>query len=347
MSFVKLTNSLWKWQVIGWLLYFLLMFLTFLPRDSNESIGYIFLIKSFRTLVGFSLSCLLWLIYRKLINSQSMGKTVLIIFISSSLFGMVWTALETLLFWSTLADFDLMYSLQFKPRVALTYTVTLLAWSAIYFGITYWKQVQVEHQNTLHAKILAETAQLDMLRYQVNPHFLFNALNSIRASISPNNPAAKQMITQLSEFLRHSLMSNDKNQNTLSEELEAVENYLAIEKIRFEEALEVEINIDEQARHIMLPSFLLNPLVENAIKHGFQTSPDILKIKISAVLEHDKLVIEVKNSGSLNTKMTDKKGKIGLNNVQERLKKQLPNKSSFALYEDKACVVARVEIFQS
>ena len=275
-----------------------------------------------------------------------MGRTVLIVFISTALFGMVWTGLETLFFWSTLPNFDLMYSLQFKPRVALTYTVTLLAWSAIYFGIEYWKQVQVEHQNTLHAKILAETAQLEMLRYQVNPHFLFNALNSIRASISPDNPAAKQMITQLSEFLRHSLMSNDKNQNTLSDELEAVENYLAIEKIRFEEALEVELHIDDKAKQIMLPSFLLNPLVENAIKHGLQTSPEVLKINISAVLESDRLVIEVKNSGRLYAQKTDKKDKIGLNNVQERLKKQLPNKSSFALCEENGCVVARIEILQ-
>lgn len=345
MSFVKLTNSLWKWQVIGWLLYFLLMFLTFLPRDSNESIGYIFVIKSFRSLVGFSLSCLLWLIYRNIINSHSMGKTVFIIFISSALFGVVWTVLETLLFWTTLADYDLLYSLQFKPRVALTYTVTLLAWSAIYFGIEYWKQVQVEHQNVLQAKILAETAQLDMLRYQVNPHFLFNALNSIRASISPDNPAPKQMITQLSEFLRHSLMSNDKNQNTLSEEFEAVENYLAIEKIRFEEALEVEMHIDEAAKQFMIPSFLLNPLVENAIKHGFQAGPEVLKIQVSAVLENNRLVIVVKNSGNLNVKKTDEKEKIGLNNVQARLKKQLPDKSSFALYAENGCVVARIEIF--
>lgn len=275
-----------------------------------------------------------------------MGRTVLIVFMSTAIFGMVWTVLETLFFWSTLPNFDLLYSLQFKPRVALTYTVTLLAWSAIYFGIEYWKQVQVEHQNTLHAKILAETAQLDMLRYQVNPHFLFNALNSIRASISPNNPAAKQMITQLSEFLRHSLMSNDKNQNTLSDELEAVENYLAIEKIRFEEALEVELNVDDKAKQIMLPSFLLNPLVENAIKHGLQTSPEILKINISAVLEGDRLVIEVKNSGKLKARKTDEEAKIGLNNVQERLKKQLANKSSFALYEENGWVIARIEIVQ-
>lgn len=346
MNFIKLSNSPWKWQVIGWLLYFLLMFLTFLPRDSEESIAYIFWVKSLRTLVGFSLSCLLWLIYRKLITSPSMPKTVLIVIIATGLFGIVWTALETLFFGLTLPNYDLMGSLQYKPRVALTYMVTLLAWSAIYFGIEYWKQVQIEHQNVLHAKILAETAQLDMLRYQVNPHFLFNALNSIRASISPDNPVPKQMITQLSEFLRHSLMSKTSNQNTLSEELEAVENYLAIEKVRFEEALEVELHIDEDVKQILIPCFILNPLVENAIKHGFQTSPEVLKIKVSAVLENNVLVIEVRNTGTLNIDKDKETTTIGLNNVQQRLEKQLANAGSFSLHEEQGEVVARIEILQ-
>ncbi|MEP1448890.1 MAG: histidine kinase [Paraglaciecola sp.] len=347
MNFVKLSNSLWKWQVIGWSLYFLLMFLTFLPRDSGESIAFIFLVKSFRTLVGFSLSCLLWLIYRNLMKCQTTSRTLLIVLTATSIFGIVWTALETLFFWLTLPSYDLMTSLQFKPRVALTYTVTLLAWSAIYFGIEYWKQVQVEHQNALHAKVLAETAQLDMLRYQVNPHFLFNALNSIRASINPDNPVPKQMITQLSEFLRHSLMSKNSNQNTLNQEFDALENYLAIEKIRFEEALEVEFHIDEAVKQIMVPCFILNPLVENAIKHGFQTSSEVLKIKVSALIVNNILVIEVRNTGSLNIDKAKQKTTIGLNNVQQRLKKQLANAGSFSLYEEAGEVVARIEILQS
>ncbi|WP_299072730.1 sensor histidine kinase [uncultured Paraglaciecola sp.] len=344
MSFAKLTNTLWKWQVMGWLVYFVLMFLTFLTRETSESLSYIFVIKSFRTLIGFLLSCLLWLIYQRLINSQSISKMILIIALCSAFFGIVWTALETTLFWLTLADYDLLHSLQFKPRVALTYTVTLMAWSAIYFGVTYWKQAQVEHQNTLQAKILAETAQLDMLRYQVNPHFLFNALNSVRALIHPDNPAAKQMITQLSEFLRHSLMSDKKSQNSLAEELQAIENYLAIEKVRFEDALDITFDIDESAKNVMLPSFLLNPLVENAIKHGFKTSTDVLTVIISAKLTADRLFIEVKNSGKLTPSNTNKNSHIGLNNVQQRLEKQFPNQSSFLLHEANGMVIAGIEV---
>jgi len=359
MSVGKLTNSLWKLQLIGWSMYFVLMLLTFLTRDTDETFAYILAVKSFRTATGFSLSCALWLIYRNIathniverknLNRDSMGKTIIIILVLSILFGILWTLIETIFFWATLPNFDIAHSLQYKPRVALSYGVTLLAWSAIYFGIAYWKQVQIEHQDALNAALLAETAQLDLLRYQLNPHFLFNALNSIRASVSPNNTAAKEMITQLSEFLRHSLMSNNNKESTLSEEFESLENYLAIEKVRFEEALEVELNIAEKAKTILIPSFLLNPLVENAIKHGFLTGPEVLKVHVSARLEIDgTLIIEVKNTGHLNSaeQNTRDRTKIGLYNVQERLKKQLPDKSSFRLFEENGFVVASIKIAQ-
>ena len=165
--------------------------------------------------------------------------------------------------------------------------------------IKYWQQWQRERENSLQATILAEKAQLEMLRYQLNPHFLFNALNSIRASVDEDKQRAKQMITQLSEFLRHSLLSGETKEIPLREEFEAVQNYLAIEKIRFEEKLEVEFDVEEKAKDFKVPCFLLNPLVENAIKHGLQTSPKPLKIKVSAKTDDQKLLLEVANSGNL------------------------------------------------
>lgn len=347
MSFEKLTDSLWKLQIIGWSIYFVLMFVTFLTRDTTETITYILFIKAYRTLIGFSLSCILWLIYRRIINRQSFGKNIAIIFVGSALFGVVWMALETLFFWVTLPDYNIYPSLQYKPRIALGYAVTLMAWSAIYFGIEYWKQLKAEKENALHAKVLAETAQLQMLRYQVNPHFLFNALNSIRASVHQDNQSAKQMITQLSEFLRHSLLSDEKKEIPLREELEAVENYLAIEKIRFEETLEIEFDIDNQARDFKVPCFLLNPLIENAVKYGFLGSPELLKIKISAKLEDNKkLLIEVANTGKLAKNVNGNGTKIGLNNVKERLEKLFPERSSFKLFEENGYVTARIEIIK-
>jgi len=344
MKFEKLTNSFWKLQIIGWLIYFVLMFLTYLSVETTETIMEIFFIKLQRSLTGFLITCLLWFFYKQIVNRYSIGKTVGVIFISSIVFGILWTASETLYFWLTLPEYNWAKALPRKPRVALIYAVTIMAWSAIYFGFEYWKQLQEERENTLHAKVLAETAQLEMLRYQVNPHFLFNALNSIRASVNPDNQPAKQMITQLSEFLRHSLLSNQTDEIPLREELEAVENYLAIEKIRFEETLEIEFDVHEKAKDFKVPCFLLNPLVENAIKHGFQTSQEILKVKISARLENQTLLLEVANTGKLAKKPNSNGTKIGLNNVRERLEKLFGGKASFELFEEKEYVVARIRI---
>ena len=344
MSFEKLTDSLWKLQIIGWLIYFVLMFLTFLSVETTETLVQIFFIKVQRTLTGFVLTCLLWQFYKWILDLQSFGKNITIIFFSSVLFGIVWTAIETFYLMQTLPGFDVYKSLPGKPRVALVYTVTIMAWSAIYLGIIYWQQMQNERENALEAKVLAEKARLEMLRYQVNPHFLFNAMNSIRALINEDNQPAKNMITQLSEFLRHSLLSNEQKEVPLREELEAVKNYLAIEKIRFEETLEIEFDVDKKAKGFKVPCFLLNPLIENAVKHGFPASPELLKIKVSAKLNDEKLLIEVANTGNLVQNPNSNGTKIGLNNVRERLEKLFPDKGTFKLFEENGFVIARIEI---
>lgn len=344
MSFEKLTNSFWKIQIIGWTVYFVLMFVTFLSFDTNETLVQIFFIKVQRSLAGFLLTCILWIFYKRIVNRQSFGKNVIIAFAASVLFGIIWTTSETIYFWLTLADYDVIKSLPNKPRVALIYAVTIMAWSAIYFGFEYWKQLQAERENALQAKLLAETAQLEMLRYQLNPHFLFNALNSIRASVDEDKTRAKQMITQLSEFLRHSLLTSKKREIPLREEVEAVKNYLAIEKIRFEEKLEVEFDVEARTEDFKVPYFLLNPLVENAVKHGLQTSAKPLKIKISAKIIENRLFLEIINSGKLTDNFNLNGTKIGLRNVRERLEKLFPGKSSFEISEDKGFVKAVIQI---
>jgi sensor histidine kinase YesM len=344
MNLEKLTNSFWKLQLIGWLIYFVLMFLTYLSQNTYETMIEIFFIKMQRSLTGLILTSVLWLFYKRIVNRYSIGKTITIIFVSSIIFGIIWTAAETLYLWSTLADYDLSRILPRKPRTALIYAVTIMAWSAIYFGVEYWKQLQTERENTLQAKILAEKAQLEMLRYQVNPHFLFNAMNSIRASIDEDKVRAKQMVTQLSEFLRHSLLNGKMKEIPLRDELEAVQNYLAIEKIRFEEDLEIEFDIEEQSKDFKIPGFLLNPLVENSIKHGFRTSPKPLLIKISARLNNKQLMLEVANTGKLEGNSDSNGTKIGLKNVRERLTKLFSDKSTFELIVKEGWVIAKIRI---
>lgn len=178
------------------------------------------------------------------------------------------------------------------------YFVILLL-SILYLLITYLIELRSQKERTLTAIALANEAQLQMLRYQLNPHFLFNALNSIRTLVHSDILKADQMITDLSEFLRYSLSNEGDNEVSLKEEIEVIKVYLQIQKTRFEEKLEVDIDIESDALKIKIPCFLIHPLVENAVKYGLETSSPPLKIQILGKIIKNTLIIKVKNSGSL------------------------------------------------
>jgi len=186
-----------------------------------------------------------------------------------------------------------------------------------------------------------------MLRYQLNPHFLFNSLNSIRALIDEDKRNAKNMITELSEFLRYSLISKNYSDVPLIDEIEAVKHYLSIEKKRFEEKLNIKIKIDPLAEDYPVLSFLIHPIIENAIKYGMQTSSLPLKIYVGAKVRNNRLLIEVRNSG----KWIEAQGNnnlpstgIGLKNVQLRLQNAFPNSHSFKIEKNKNDVCIKIEI---
>ena len=352
LDFKNKVPSFWTIQLIGWIVYFATIYITFLTIAPPENFLNLFYLKGFRALTGFFLtSVILRPIYKAFENRFSIKGLILLVLISAVIFGAAWTAIEGFYVYLTSFPFNLSNYLARSPRIALDYAMTLTAWSALYLGIKNWRSWQIERENSqierekaLESAALAQKAQLEILRYQLNPHFLFNALNSIRASVNEDGNRARQMITQLSEFFRHSLLGDENKEIPLREELEAARNYLAIEKIRFEENLEIEYDVEEKAEEFPVPCFLLNPLVENAVKHGLQVSPNPLKIKISARLEGERLVLEVANTGSLNNLQNLTGTKIGLKNVRERLEKLFGEKSSFQLKQDGKFVVAKISI---
>lgn len=339
--------SFWAIQFIGWIVYFAVIYITFLTIARPENFLSLFFLKGFRALTGFFLtSIFLRPIYRQFGNRLSIVRLILLVLACAVFFGSVWTAIEAIYSFMT-AVFDTANYLARSPRLALDYAMTLTAWSALYLGIKNWLAWQKERENALAASALAQTAQLEMLRYQLNPHFLFNALNSIRASINEDKDRAREMITQFSDFLRYSLISAEKKEIPLYEELEATRNYLAIEKIRFEENLDIEYEIDEKTKEFSVPYFLLNPLVENAVKHGLRVSSDPLRIRISAKLKGDDLILEVANTGSLENSPNLNGTKIGLKNVSERLKRLYGEKSDFEISQKGKFVVAEIKISKS
>ncbi|HQZ97906.1 MAG TPA: histidine kinase [Pyrinomonadaceae bacterium] len=336
--------SFWVLQVIGWLSYWLLVCLTLLSLlPADASISELFRSKLMRAFLGFLLTGVMRLIYKRFVSPQSVGAAAAVSIIASIIFGIIWEYSMSIFYWSITPDREFSVYYAALPQNALNYSIILLGWSVLYFGIKFWREWQIERENALQSATLAQQAQLEMLRYQINPHFLFNALNSIRAMVNEDQNRARRMITQLAEFLRHSLIGSDKKEIPLREELDAARNYLAIEKIRFEENLEIEYDVDAKSEDFLVPCFLLNPLVENSIKHGSRSGSKPLKIKISAVIQGETLILQVVNTGALADLNGSSGTQIGLKNVRERLQ-HFGDNSSFELRQEDEFVAAKIKI---
>jgi two-component system, LytTR family, sensor kinase len=338
-------SSFWVLQLIGWAVYGVLIYITFLTVVPPSGRFSLLQVKISRTLTGLLLTSLMRPLYKHIGSARSVPFIALLILITSFAFGSIWPFGEQAGLWlMNRQPFGLTAR---YPVEVLDYSFTLIGWSALYFGIKYWRQWQSEHERTLQAEALANHAQLDMLRYQLNPHFLFNALNSIRASIDEDSQRAKRMVTEFSEFLRYSLLNDNSALVELRHEIEAIKNYLAIEKIRFEDKLEVTFDIEPAAEKCQLPGFLVHPLVENAVKHGMTNNSGPLKICIAARMRDGSLVVEIANTGRLDARPSQTNGggtQIGLRNVRERLAKLYPDKSCFSIRQDGAWIRATIEI---
>lgn len=340
--------SFWWMQTACWSAYCLVLYITILPFVAEEG-GHlnVLILKVYRSIVGFLLSSLLRLFYQRIYDSSSsqalLLRSVFAALIGSLIFGCVWGAAEKFYWWMLRPDFDYSHAIASYPRVAMIYAITLFAWSALYFGIKYWSNLRTQEEQTLRA-------QLEMLRYQLNPHFLFNSLNSIRGLVGEDPRRAERMIVELSEFLRYSLLRDKECEASLADEIEAVRNYLAIEKIRFEDKLVVDYSVEPLIGHFRLPSFLLNSLVENAVKYGMQTTVLPLRIKLTANRENKVLCVTVSNTGSW-VRATNNRQQIyargagvGLENVRQRLATKFPNKHVFDVYEADGWVHAAIKI---
>jgi two-component sensor histidine kinase len=222
----------------------------------------------------------------------------------------------------------------YMETYASAWTV-MLAWSVLYFAIKYYQIFQEVQKSALKSAAMAHEAQLKMLRYQLNPHFLFNTLNAISTLIlEKETDSANRMVTRLSSFLRHSLDNDPMQKVTLNQELAALKLYLDIEKVRFEERLVLELDIEEDAATALIPSLLLQPLVENAIKYGIAQAEDGGRLKIAARVFAGDLLLELSDDGP-GVELVDgcipAANGVGLRNTRERLTELYGNRHSFRL----------------
>lgn len=196
----------------------------------------------------------------------------------------------------------------------------LISSMSMFSLLWYSQQEQKEMDNRrTEAEKLSREAELFKLRQQLQPHFLFNSLNSISALTGSNPEKARHMIQQLSDFLRGTLRKNEQQWNTLEEELNYLELYLDIEKVRFGHRLRTEINYEQEILLLKLPALLLQPVVENAIKFGLYDTTGEVIIKISAIKEKGNLKIIVENPFDAETSQPFKGTGFGLSSIQRRL----------------------------
>lgn len=188
----------------------------------------------------------------------------------------------------------------------------------VYYVVAYYMDIQEKVKKEAHLETLIKEVELDALKNQINPHFLFNSLNSVSSLTITSPEKAQEMIIKLSDYLRYSLTNKEQQITTLSTELDNIRLYLEIEKIRFGERLDFLFNCDENTMKAKIPAMILQPLFENAIKHGVYESTETINVVLDCELSGTDLLISLKNDFDNEAKQTKGAG-IGLKNTQQRL----------------------------
>lgn len=348
----KKLSFFWMYQIIFWSFWYVVNIIMGTGFFSKKNTEIIIIVKYwlFLGIAGFILSSVLYIFYSHLLGRRKISLKIVPLFSIplSYICGLIW-GLTSHLSDALLTSSHFQFELKRYFFFSFDNTFQFLAWSFLFFLFEYLKELQVQRENAIRATALAHQAQLQMLRYQLNPHFLFNTLNSIRAMVEENKKKARQMITELSEFLRFSLLNGSKEEVTVGDEIEAIRNYLNIQKIRYEDKFETTINISPDVLKIKIPCFIIHPLVENAVKYGTLTSPVLLKLSISVRNVDNGLDILVSNTGKLvvqeeNDQIIQSSTQVGLENIRKRLNYIYNEAGSFKIYEENNWVYANIYI---
>lgn len=325
----------WTLHTGGWLGYALVSYIGSLLHDMRGVWVFVILLNS---IVGWLVSIPLRYVFRKVTNLPP-WQMLLAIIVTSFAVAVVWQVFKNLHYWE-------IYKHGYQPEEWYMYVSNslnafyiIMCWSGLYFGVKNYQALQREKQNSLTATAMAHQAHLKMLRYQLNPHFLFNTLNAISTLIlMQENKTAEKMVSRLSDFLRYSLDKDPIKKVPLKQEIQALNLYLEIEKVRFTDRLHVELNIDDASQEALVPSLILQPIIENAIKYAVSKMENGGSIRIAAHSFGQDLLLEVSDDGpgadivdgQLHRTHSNNQG-VGLTNIQERLQSLYGKNYSFVI----------------
>ncbi len=291
----------------------------FAAGSSWSTVIFVFL----STIVGYSLSLILSLIYQKVIHTRPLlmwGATLGAFTVIAAIYSLI----DTWVFTTIRPESESPFLSLLLANLYIE-AILLAAWSALYYAINYYVHAEEQQDQMLHLEAQAANAQLAMLRYQLNPHFLFNTLNSISTLVLiKDTDAANAMLSRLSSFLRSTLIDEQDigGKVPLKREIETLKLYLEIEKMRFQERMRTYYAIDPAVRDAMVPSLLLQPLVENAVKYAVSRKEEGADISVSAQLigARVRLIVSDTGPGAVNEPAGGYTSTgLGLNNIRERL----------------------------
>lgn len=345
---VALTNhrGFWYWHLGFWVFLSIISFFTLTLWYSQQSWPYVFHTIA-QAVIGLMATALL---HKGLLHTWNKPTSMRVALVIGQVLGVS-------LLW-TIGRMELFIQMTGEPNIWGDFggwyfggIVIFISWTALFHGIQYYQLLQNEHRVMLRAEAdareeqlkrmkaqaIARDAQIKMLRYQLNPHFLCNTLNAINGLVEcEQNEKAQSMTVQLSNFLRHSLDNIPDTKITLESELNALNLYLQIEKTRFDDRLRLDFNIEPEALKGQVPSLLLQPIIENSMKHAIAQAENGGTITLQAKVEGDKLVLTIRDTGSGikigKSKIQSTTGRgVGLRNTDERLKVLYEGNYTFSL----------------
>lgn len=330
----------WTLQIIGWTVLIMYEFIVYSAEYGFDSKNF------FTSLANIILAIVLTHLYRLVVRRWNWSSLPLVLLgvrvgFSVLVLGSIMTFVNLPIDRELLADNIINHPFVFWNYLS-SWCKTMATWVLAYTVYHYVEQTRLTELEKIMLKTSMREAEAKVLRSQLNPHFTFNALNSIRALVSEDPAKAQLSITQLSSILRNSLLADRRKTVDLREELKTVEDYLELEKVRYEERLDYSIQADPQTLYWQVPPMMLQTLVENGIKHGVSKLSKGGKLNVQTTLEDHALLIHIRNTGDLGE--TDSGG-VGLLNTAERLSILYGKEAHFRIYqESENTVCAEVKI---
>jgi two-component system, LytTR family, sensor kinase len=344
----SITTRFWQAQLVIWSLYGAVHYMATLPLVEPEDRWGVAGYKALRTLIGLAASVPVPIICRGMLaRLHRPWLTIGAAAVAAYALALVWMLVERVadvaIATGGLAGLQIRWR-GFPAGVDADAVIALFLSGSVYIALWSWDDAARHRHEALEQQLAAHAARLESLTSLLRPHFVLNALAALRSVIAEDTDRARVMVTQLANFLRITLSAGDSH--PLADEISLVQAYLAIERVRFERALAVEVNVDRDTEGCRVPALLLQPLVENALKHGAPDESGVRRLRITAERRDGGLYVEVANTGAFDAGAAGTTG-LGMRNTRERLAHVFKDKHRLTITDTNGWVVVRIDIAEA